>query len=395
MNENAHRGERRPWRRRLLGASMTLLCLVAIVIFLRRTVLAPKILEVEVAPVRLGKVESTVSNTRAGTVKLHRRAGISPQIGGRVIELPVHEGQRIHARDLLLRLDDSVQAANLELARTTAAAAKAQAEEACLAADQADRDLQRSFDLKEQGITSVSTLEELQSRRDQSHARCRASRARLEETQAGIRVAEAQLRQTLLFAPFDGIIGDVSTEVGEWVTPSPPGIPMPPIIDLLDPSSVKISAPIDEMDAERIRPGQPVRISVDSRGDEVFSGHVVRVAPFVQDLVEQNRTVEVEAEFDKAEDTEGLLPGVSADLEIILKAHENVLKVPTLAVSNSTEVYVYSEGVLHKRQVRIGLSNWSSTEIIKGLREGELVVTSRGVTAVSDGALARIKDGTH
>lgn len=394
MNDKAHRAEQSPSKRRLLGALIILLSLAAILLLLRKTVLAPKILEVEVAPVRLGRVESTVSNTRAGSVKLRRRAGISPQIGGRVIELPIHEGQRVHARDLLLRLDDSVQAANLELARTSAATAKAQAKEACLAADQADRDLQRTLDLEEQGITSESTREKLQSQRDQSHARCQASRARLKEAGAGIRVAQAQLGLTILRAPFDGIVGEVSTEVGEWVTPSPPGLQMPPIIDLLDPASVYISAPIDEMDAERVRSGQPARISVDSRDNVVFPGHIVRVAPFVQDVVEQNRTIEVEAEFDNPTLVEGLLPGVSADLEIILDAHDNVLKVPTLSVSNSTEVFVFSEGKLYKRIVQIGLSNWSTTEIVDGLKEGELVVTSRSLTAVSDGAPARIKNGT-
>ncbi len=382
------------WKRPFLGVLVVLFLLAASVVLFREYVLAPKVLEVGVAEVSLGKVEAMVANTRAGTVKLRRRAGISPQIGGRVVEVPIQKGQAVHAHDLLLRLDDSVQAADLDLALKSVAAAEARADEACFAAEQARRELKRFLDLEKRGITSISKLEELESQRDRTRAGCKAGRARVEEAQARIQLARAQQRLTVLRAPFDGIVAQVSTELGEWVTPSPPGLPMPPILDLLDPGSAYISAPIDEMDAERVRPGQVVRITVDSRGDRVFSGHLVRVAPFVEDLVEQNRTVEVEAEFDHVEDTKGLLPGVSADIEVILQAHDHVLQIPTLAISNSTEVYVFSDGVLRRREVRIGLSNWQRTEIVEGLKEGELVVTSRDATAVSDGARARIKNGT-
>jgi len=365
------------------------------VFLLRHTVLKPKVLEVKVAEVRLGTVEDTVANTRAGTVKLRRRAGISPQIGGRVVELPAREGMNVRQGDLLLRLDDSVQQADLEVAEKSVETAAARADEACFAADQAARELRRFLDLRKQGIASDSKLDLLQSEADRTRAGCRAARAAVKEAEARIHLARVQLELCRLSAPFAGIIGKLSTQVGEWVTPSPPGVPMPPILDLLDPSSAYISAPIDEMDAERVHSGQPARISVDSRSNEVFPGHVVRVAPFVEDLVEQNRTIEIEAEFDDPETTRGLLPGVSADIEIILEAHQGVLEIPTLAISNSTEVYVFSDGIVRKRVVKTGLSNWKTTEIISGLDEGEKVVISRDSTAVTDGARARVDHGAH
>jgi len=365
------------------------------VFLLRHTVLKPKVLEVKVTEVRLGTVEDTVANTRAGTVKLRRRAGISPQIGGRVVELPAREGMMVRQSELLLRLDDSVQLADLEVAEKSMETAAAHADEACFAADQAARELRRFLDLRKQGIASDSQLDLLQSEADRTRAGCRAARAAVKETEARIHLARVQLDLCRLRAPFAGIIGKLSTQVGEWVTPSPPGVPMPPILDLLDPSSAYISAPIDEMDAERVHAGQPARISVDSRSNEVFPGHVVRVAPFVEDLVEQNRTIEIEAEFDDPDMTRGLLPGVSADIEIILEAHEGVLEIPTLAISNSREVYVFADGIVRKREVKTGLSNWKTTEIISGLSEGEEVVISRDAAAVVDGARARIDHGTH
>jgi HlyD family secretion protein len=95
-------------------------------------------------------------------------------------------------------------------------------------------------------------------------------------------------------APFAGVVAEVSIEAGEWTTPSPPGLPIPPVIDLIDISSLYVSAPMDEVDSARIRTGQTVRVTVDSHPGRSFPGHVRRVAPYVLDLEAQNRTVEIE-----------------------------------------------------------------------------------------------------
>ncbi len=110
-------------------------------------------------------------------------------------------------------------------------------------------------------------------------------------------------------APFAGVLADRSTEVGEWITPSPPGVPIPAVLDLIDPGSVYISAPIDEVDSGRVRAGQEVRVTVDSRPGEKLAGRLVRVAPFVLDVLEQNRTVEVEVDLADSAVASSLLPG--------------------------------------------------------------------------------------
>lgn len=395
MPENEIRKERKARRKRGLFFFLVLILLAAGAMVLRSTVLAPKLVDVSVTPVHYGTVEDTVTNTRAGTVKLRRRAGISPQIGGRVVDLPAREGLRVQEGDLLLRLDDSVQEAQLKLAQSSEATARAHAQEACVAAEEAQRELERYQDLQTRGIASDQQLDQLLSTRDRTEAGCLAATAGNHEAHARIQLSRTQLELCRVRAPFGGVIGAVSTEIGEWVTPSPPGLPMPPIIDLLDPGSAYISAPIDEMDSERIQIGQKARLSVDSRQGQVFPGQIVRVAPFVEDVVEQNRTVEVEAEFDDPEVASTLLPGVSADVEIILKSREHVLEIPSLAISNSVEVLLFSKGRLEKRDIKVGLSNWQNSEVSDGLAEGELVVISRDSAAIQAGARARIKDAGH
>ena len=379
-------------RKRRLRWLLVLLALIAGALALRFTVFAPKPVPVKVQRVTRGDVEQTVTNTRAGTVKARLRANLSPEIGGRVVLLPVREGSRVKKGDLLLRLEDSVQRAHFELATEDVRTAEAQADEACLTAGLAETELQRALDLNEGGVISHQIVDRRRSERDRSQASCRAGRARLDQTHARERLALAELARTVLRAPFDGVIADMSTELGEWITPAPPGVPIPPIMDLIDRSSVFVEAPIDEMDAERVKVGQEVRVSIDSRRGQHFKGKLVRVAAYVLDVVEQNRTVEIEAELDDLSVASSLLPGTSADIEDILTRSEDVLVIPTGAIGPGSNVLVVEDGQLIEKTITPGLRNWRTTEVNAGHDEGELDVGSRDSPDNQLGALVVIEE---
>jgi HlyD family secretion protein len=294
----------------------------------------------------------------------------------------------VSAGDLVLRLDDRAQQADHELALRELRATDAQADEACLAARLAAKELDRTSALHERGIASDQSLDVLSTDRDRSVAACAAARAAVDRGRARVDAARVQLEFARLRAPFDGTIAEVSTEVGEWITPAPPGVPIPPVIDLLDDASLYVSAPIDEVDAERVVTGQAARITVDSRPDAVFGARLARVAPYVVDDLEQNRTVEVEVSFEDPAAARGILPGTSADVEIILDRRDGVLRVPAAAVAEGGVVLVLREGVLEERIIDVGLSNWQVVEVLGGLDEGDRVVTSRHSTAIKPGAKA-------
>src|SRR5215216_2904822 len=112
--------------RRWIVRLLVIFGIVAVGLALRATVWAPKPLEVTVAEVSRGAVEETVTNSRAGTVKARRRAQISPEIGGRVVELPYRAGQRVPAGAVVLRLSDALPRAQLQVAQRELAAAGAQ-----------------------------------------------------------------------------------------------------------------------------------------------------------------------------------------------------------------------------------------------------------------------------
>lgn len=356
---------------------------VAAVWYLNR----PETIEVTLVTVERGPVSATVSNTRAGTVDACRRAGLSPASGGQIVSLPVAEGDYVEQDQLLLELWNDDLRAQLELTRRESAAAESRAAEACVTADFAQREANRLTRLLEDGLASEDDTDRAVGMAESTAAACQAARDSAQVAAANIEVTEAALERTRLLAPFAGTIGEINGELGEFVTPSPVGIPTPPTVDLIDSRCLYISAPIDEVDAPQVRQGLPARISLDAFGDRTFSGHVRRVAPYVLDVERQARTVEIEAEIDDP-DKSALLPGYSADVEVILASEEDVLRIPTSLIVDDSQVYVYDEGLgqIELRTIDIGISNWEFTAVTGGLRAGDRVVSSIDRDGVEDGA---------
>ena len=165
-----------------------------------------------------------------------------------------------------------------------------------------------------------------------------------------------------------------------------------PVLDLIDTRDIYVSAPMDEVDSGRIRQGQAARLTVDSHPGESFLAQVVEVAPYVVDRLEQNRTVEIEVELDDPEVAATLLPGTSADAEVILSAREGVLRIPTGALLEGGKVFVLEEGRLVERTLELGLRNWDFTEVIGGLEPGSRVVVSLDRPEIEAGVRAREAD---
>ena len=356
----------------------------------------PKPIAVNLAKVDTGLVERTVANTRAATVTACRRAKLAPQSGGQIAKLNVREGDRVKRGQVLLELWNQDLVAHEQLARDQFVASQARSEEVCLSAERARRDAERAEQLKNQGFISIEKLDQAVSEAKSRHASCNAARADVEQSRARIAAARADLSRTYLRAPFDGIVAEVTGELGEFTTPSPPGIPTPPAIDLIDDSCLYITAPIDEVDAPAIRLDMPARISVDAFGQRKFAAHVRRIAPYALDREKQARTVDVEVAFNNPKETQALLVGYSADVEVVLEVRENVLRIPTAALREGHRVLVYreSDGRLEERTIETGLSNWERTEVRGGLNAGERVVLSLEKAGVKPGAKTRPENGS-
>jgi HlyD family secretion protein len=349
---------------------------------------------VRVAVVERANVESSITNSKAGTIKARRRAQLSAEVGARVVATLKRTGERVKRDEVIVKLNDATPRAQLMLAQESLRVAEAARRQACIARDRALRELNRKRNLAKGKIISEDLLDSLESAHEAASASCVAVTAERDKAKAAILAAEAGLAKFVIRAPFDGIIAEMTAEVGEWITPSPPLLTAPAVVDIIDPTSVYVSAPMDEVDSGSIEPGQRAKITVDSHPGTVFTGWVHRVAPYVLAVEAQNRTVEIEAEFDDSDRTMSLLAGTSADIEVILEVHENVLRIPTSALREGKSVLVPEAGVLVEREIEIGLKNWDFAEVKSGLSEGDQVVVSLDRVEVKPGVDIEIEDAT-
>lgn len=348
------------------------------------------VLTLPVVAVEAGTVASTVSNTRAGTVKACQRSRLSMSMGGRVETLYVKEGDRVQAGQLLLQLWNKDHLAAVAQAEANLSAAQHEQKRACLASAQNLREKNRASSLLEKKLVSKTQAEAADTLAGTSTQACEAAEDGVRQSAAALDQARARLELTGLRAPYAGVIAEVNSELGEYVTPSPPGVMTPPAIEMLDDSCLYVTAPIDEVDAMPVQAGQRVRVTLDAFRDRSFDGTVTRIAPYVLDVEKQARTVDVDVRLDPLPEGVHFLIGYSADIEITLTRREKVLRVPTEAIVDKQFVFVLGQdGLLHKREFKPGLGNWTHTEVISGLQAGDKVVSTPDKPGVRDGVNAQ------
>ena len=373
--------------RRVALALLVLAGIAGAIYFLTR----PKPVAVVLKKVEKGDVVASVVNTRAGTVEACQRTKLSPILGGRIEYLGVKEGDKVKKGQLLMKLWNDDQKAQQNLAEAQRFTSTRRVTEICTMAANASREAERQSSLRSKGFISDAREDTAKTEAQVRLAACETARAEVAGAQARVAVTKAEQGRTSLYAPFDGTIAKITGELGEFSTPSPPGILTPPAIDLIDESCLYVKAPMDEVDAPKIKAGMIVRISLDALPKKAFPGTVKRVAPYVFALEKQARTVDVEVNFSEQPGS-ALLVGYSADVEIILATRVGVIRVPTSALIEGGRVMMLSEGKLVEKAVKTGLTNWEFTEITEGISEGDSIVISLEREGVKAGAAANAVD---
>lgn len=375
--------------RRLLLA-LLVVCLVGAGVWWAKR---PTPIAVILTTIDQGRVEASIANTRAGTVEACLRTKLSATMGGRIEVLAVKEGDRVTKGQLLMKLWNDDQQAQSTLALAQVQTARQRVNEACTLATQAEREAERQKSLFKQGFVSSSRDEQARTEAQAKRAGCDAAKADVTQGQARVNVTRVEQNRTVLYAPFAGTVAKIVGEVGEYSTPSPPGVPTPPAIDLIDDSCLYVRAPMDEVDAPKISAGQAVRISFDALPKQTFPGKVKRVAPYVSAVEKQSRTVDIEATLDTDKAPPNLLVGYSADVEVILAVRDKVVRVPTSALQEGARVlFAGPDGRLQERSIKTGLANWEFTEVLDGLSVGDRVVTSLEREGVKAGATYAVDD---
>ncbi|MFM5225706.1 efflux RND transporter periplasmic adaptor subunit [Aeromonas veronii] len=334
-------------------------------------------------PIRLvevgrGDVLVTVVNTRAGTIKSCQRAGLSLPGGGVVEQIAVKAGDRVARGDLLLTLWSDDIRADLDRARAQQALGKTQREERCSEAAYYEREANRLATLLAKNLTSRTLAEQAQNLADTRRYICQASRQQERVNEAQVAQVEARLSERRLQAPFAGVVAEVNSKLGEYMTPSPPGVAMPPVIDLIDDRCLYVSAPIDEVDAARLKVGQQARVLLDAMPGRDFAATVTRIAPYVKELEKQARTVEVEAALTALPTDVPLLIGYSADLEVEVTRATDVLRVAASSRADDGSVLRLEGDKLVRVVPRWGVENWNWIEVAEGLAAGDRLAAQPG-----------------
>ncbi|MCL2160560.1 MAG: efflux RND transporter periplasmic adaptor subunit [Betaproteobacteria bacterium] len=356
----------------------------------------PGALEVSVHTAKRGKIETTVTNTRAGMIEACQRTNLSTIVGGRVDYLGVAEGDRVEAGQVLMRLWQGDLRAQESVLQARQISAHQRHREACALARQAEKDARRQEELVKSKFVSPTAAEKARAEADSRNAACASAEAEVETAVRQLESVGTDLDRTVIAAPFSGTVAKINAELGEISTPSPAGIAMPPAIELIDDSCLYIKAPMDEVDAPKIQPGQSARIRVEALKEQDFEGRVRRVAPYITAVEKQARTVSVDIDFANPASIQGLLVGYSVDVEIILASRDDALLIPVTALREGNKALVLGKnGIISERTVQTGIANWQQTEILSGIKDGERVITSLNLAGLLPGERARISSVTN
>ena len=180
--------------------------------------------------------------------------------------------------------------------------------------------------------------------------------------------AEAELAKAVITASFDGVVADIYIKEGQQLSATSPAI------YLIDPSEIKLSGVIDEMDVSKVKLGQEATITLDALPDKEVKGRVTFISPA---STAQAGVVFYKTTITLENPDEELKDGMSANAEIVIEEHDGVLLIQNRAIQGSLEkpwVQVVTNGQIEQRQISIGLSDGTYTEILSGLEEGEEVV---------------------
>jgi HlyD family secretion protein len=362
----------------------------------------------QIDPNRIAKVErGDVARSVVATGKIQpiTKVEVKSKASGIVEKLFVDINNRVHKGQPLAELDQQEIQAQVEAQRAQLAAAEANVGtfQANIEQDKVNAaapdlvmyktTLDRNLEMQKEGVVSRQALDDANrdylaalNKRDGSRAqigvdtaKLKQARAQVMQSQASLKQLEEQLSYTTIVAPMDGMILSRDVEIGDAVSSILVlGSTATLVMTEGDTSQVYVQGKVDEADIAHVYMAQPARIKVESFRDRVFNGKVTKIAPLG---VEKDNVTTFEVRVSIDNPGGELKANMTANAEILLNEHKNVLTVPENAVTydNQKNAFVdipdrnQKEG-LRKVPVTVGLSNGSVTEITGGLKEGDQVV---------------------
>ncbi|HEX6177310.1 MAG TPA: efflux RND transporter periplasmic adaptor subunit [Thermoanaerobaculia bacterium] len=388
-NEEQRAGK--PW---FLIAGAALVVLVALIVWL---VARPGRAEVRVAEATAVKTEaaSTVLNA-TGYVTARRQATVSSKFTARVTEVLVEEGMQVQAGQVLARLDESTAGAAMRLAQAEVSAAQSTLEETRVRIEEARLDMQRAASLAEQNIQSRAELDRARAQYNALQARLAAQRDQLQVAQRAAAVRQQDVNDTVIRAPFAGIVVSKNAQPGEMISPisAGGGFTRTGICTIVDMDSLEIEVDVNEAYINRVTPNQPVVAVLDAYPDWQIPAHVITVIPTAD---RQKATVKVRIAFDVRDLR--ILPDMGVKVSFIDRSPAApggaAVELPKAALRRDGEqdiVFVVDDERLERRAVRVGSTEGDRVRLLSGVTSGEKVVVE-GPAELKDGDRVEIAEG--
>ncbi len=311
----------------------------------------------------------------SGYVTARRAATVSSKVTGKVIEVLVEEGKKVEAGQILARIDSSNVEKSLLLAEAQAGSSRKAMDETRANLEQAEREFRRLTQLAENKIASQSDV-------DRAESETKAMKARLGRQQADVEVAEAevalwkqQLDDTIIRAPFSGIVTSKNAQPGEMISPMSAGgsFTRTGICTLVDMSSLEVEVDVNESYINRVQAEQAVEATLDSYPEVHFPSKVIAIIPTAD---RQKATVKVRVGFVKLDPR--ILPDMSVKVAFQsaaeAKATPRPITIPAAAVSKQggrDVVWLVRDGRVERRAITVGATRGEEVTVAAGLNGGE------------------------
>ena len=374
------------------------------------------------------KRDLVASVTASGQVQPQTKVDIAADISGRIVRLAVKEGQMVSKGQFLLEIDPAQYIAAVQRAEAALSASKAQEAQARANFLQAQRNYQRSAEIKKANAQLVSDeqLEQLKTAAEVQQALQEAAVHQVEQSEAQLRDAKSSLAKTTILAPMSGRVTRLVVEQGETAVPGTFNKDAATLLTIADMSVLETKVKVDETDVARIEVGDSAIVQIDAFPDTTFLGHVTKISnSSVKGVTAQSgssdQAVDYEVTIQLVNPPKDTRPDFSATAKVVTDARTQALSIPIIALTvrenekldnadtaaialgrstNTKQVGkkdvegVFVVGTDNKvtfRPVKVGIAGEKYFEVVSGLKEGERIVggTYQAIRELKDGTLVR------
>ncbi|MBM4218541.1 MAG: efflux RND transporter periplasmic adaptor subunit [Gammaproteobacteria bacterium] len=334
-----------------------------------------------------------------GYVTARRQATVSAKITGKVRDVRIEEGQHVRADDVLATLDDAEARVDAELRRAQVAVARAQLAEAEVASANADREFQRQQDLAESRLTSVAALDAARTQSEALRARVSSQASSLQVAREALQAALVQLDNTIVRAPFDGVVTVKAAQPGEMISPisAGGGSIRTGIGTIVDMGSLEIQVDVSESYINRVQPGQKVEAVLNAYPDWRVPASVIAIVPTAD---RSKATVKVRIAL--AEKDARIVPEMGVRVAFLESAPAAAgtpapprgALIPAAAIRQDAGrdvVFVLRDGRAERRMVSLGGTLGDRRQVQAGVSPGDEVIVDPPA-GLRDGNAARARE---